>query len=247
MRNKREYRLRNKPTVQQYIEALHAIEPREREMAMLRQQYYAPDRSVTASQLAKLIGSQGGYQTINAGYGRFGHRLCDQLRLDPDCGAEDRWWSVWSVGYSTSQGFVWQMHPEVATALEHLAWVGPKEQALPEEIDERFPISEGAVQNIRLNVFERNPQARRDCIAYHGYFCCICGFDFATCYGEVAKGHIHVHHLRALSEIRRQYKVDPIADLRPVCANCHAVIHLRVPPYTIEEVKDMIRTKSGAR
>ena len=34
-----------------------------------------------------------------------------------------------------------------------------------------------------------------------------------------------------------QYEVDPIKDLRPVCPNCHAVLHRRIPAYRIEEVR----------
>ena len=54
--------------------------------------------------------------------------------------------------------------------------------------------------------------------------------------GHPPDGFIHVHHLRQLSEIRKEYLVDPIKDLRPVCPNCHAVLHLRNPAYSIEEV-----------
>jgi 5-methylcytosine-specific restriction protein A len=68
---------------------------------------------------------------------------------------------------------------------------------------------------------------------------------FEQCYGEVAKGFIHVHHLRPLSEIGEEYEVDPIADLRPVCPNCHAVLHLRVPAYSIEEVMNFRKRPHG--
>jgi 5-methylcytosine-specific restriction protein A len=40
--------------------------------------------------------------------------------------------------------------------------------------------------------------------------------------------------------------VDPIADLRPVCPNCHAVIHLNKQPFTIEDVQAMVK-RSRAR
>jgi len=36
-----------------------------------------------------------------------------------------------------------------------------------------------------------------------------------------------VHHLVPISKIGKKYRVDPIKDLRPVCPNCHAVIHLK--------------------
>jgi len=61
-------------------------------------------------------------------------------------------------------------------------------------------------------------------------------------YGEVMAGFIQVHHLKPLARVGIDYQVDPIADLRPVCANCHAVLHRKEPPYSIEEVKEFIRS-----
>jgi 5-methylcytosine-specific restriction enzyme A len=29
--------------------------------------------------------------------------------------------------------------------------------------------------------------------------------------------------------------------LRPVCPNCHAVLHLRTPPFSIDEARAMLR------
>ena len=34
--------------------------------------------------------------------------------------------------------------------------------------------------------------------------------------------------------------LDPINDLIPVCPNCHAMLHRRIPPYTPEELKNML-------
>jgi predicted HNH restriction endonuclease len=46
-----------------------------------------------------------------------------------------------------------------------------------------------------------------------------------------------------LASIGKEYVVNPVKDLRPVCSNCHAVIHLRQPPYSIDEVKHMLQSK----
>jgi hypothetical protein len=109
---------------------------------------------------------------------------------------------------------------------------------LPEEIaGATTPLVEGAVTRVMVNAYERNAEARRRCIEHHGTDCCICGFSFGAMYGEVANGYIHIHHLRPLSEINAKYVVDPVEDLRPVCPNCHAVLHRRVPAYSIEEVR----------
>jgi hypothetical protein len=99
----------------------------------------------------------------------------------------------------------------------------------PDEVESKDTYPEGATGQVTVNYIERNPQARRRCIEHHGHTCCICGFDFGQVYGPVAKGKIHVHHLRELSQIRSEYEVDPRKDLRPVCPNCHLVIHLSRP------------------
>ena len=44
----------------------------------------------------------------------------------------------------------------------------------------------------------------------------------------------------ALSEVGREYVVDPVTDLRPVCPNCHAVLHARKPAYSIEDVRELL-------
>jgi len=99
---------------------------------------------------------------------------------------------------------------------------------------------EGAKKQVVVNAYERNPKARQECIEYYGTKCFICGFDFEEKYGEIGKGFIHVHHLKQLSEINEEYKVDPIKDLRPLCPNCHAMVHKKTPAYSIEEIKEFI-------
>jgi predicted HNH restriction endonuclease len=51
---------------------------------------------------------------------------------------------------------------------------------------------------------------------------------------------IIVHHLTPIATRSEQHDVDPVAALRPVCADCHLVIHRRTPPFTIEEVRTMM-------
>lgn len=111
---------------------------------------------------------------------------------------------------------------------------------LPEEVVETATLVEGAVRQITVNAYERNPEARQRCIEAHGTSCCVCGFSFGAVYGEVADGYIHVHHLRPLSEVSGEYVVDPVADLRPVCPNCHAVLHLGGQCRSIEEVRQLM-------
>ena len=104
--------------------------------------------------------------------------------------------------------------------------------------------SEGSVTTVTVNKFERSPKARRECIDHYGAKCSACGIDFGERYGKHGKGFIHVHHLKPLKEIRKTYKVDPIEDLRPVCPNCHAMIHCREEMLTIEQIKKLMRRRS---
>ena len=48
--------------------------------------------------------------------------------------------------------------------------------------------------------------------------------------------------LRKLLDIGEEYEIDPIKDLRPVCPNCHAMLH-RNGNISIEELKS--ETKSN--
>lgn len=119
-----------------------------------------------------------------------------------------------------------------------------KPDILSEEVitstDEKF--YEGSVKQITVNAYERDSAARKRCLDFYGLDCIVCDFNFEKKYGEAGKDFIHVHHLKPLSEIGEEYELNPIQDLRPVCPNCHAVLHKRKPPYSIEELKQMINT-----
>ena len=112
--------------------------------------------------------------------------------------------------------------------------------ALPEEITGATTVVEGAKRIVAVNSYERSSKARTACIAHYGTRCVVCGFNFTEKYGPAGDGLIHVHHLIPLAEIGEAYLLNPIEDLRPVCPNCHAIIHVRVPQYSIEDVKRMI-------
>lgn len=109
----------------------------------------------------------------------------------------------------------------------------------PDDIEDK-DLFEGTKKQITVNAYERSSQARQECINKYGYECVICNFDFEKIYGEIGHNFIHVHHIKPLSEIDEKYKIDPIKDLRPVCPNCHAMLHKRKPAYGIEEIENLI-------
>jgi 5-methylcytosine-specific restriction protein A len=109
-------------------------------------------------------------------------------------------------------------------------------EILPQEVSNEETVFEGAKKLVTVNIYERDPNARRKCIAHWGLKCLVCGFDFSSAYGDIGQGFIHVHHLKPLSEIGGQYSLDPIKDLRPVCPNCHAMLHREIPAMSIESL-----------
>jgi 5-methylcytosine-specific restriction protein A len=115
-----------------------------------------------------------------------------------------------------------------------------------EEVASRIFI-EGLRKPILGYRYERDPHARSATILHYGAQCTICGFDFGKTFGAIGEGFIHVHHLKPISEYSAEYTVDPIKDLRPVCPNCHAMLHRRSPPYTIEELQSIRQQASGMK
>jgi 5-methylcytosine-specific restriction protein A len=101
--------------------------------------------------------------------------------------------------------------------------------------------TEGKLNQVTVTKYERNPFARKSCIDHYGLFCVVCGLNFQQEYGEIGRDFIHVHHLRQIATIGKEYIINPINDLRPVCPNCHAMIHKRIEPFTIEEIKERIK------
>lgn len=147
-------------------------------------------------------------------------------------------------GPAKMAGFIRNLH---SRALEKrgTAWFAIHKKVecdLAEEIVDPKSYVEGASTIISVNSYERNSIARSKCIDHFGYKCCVCAFDFYDVYGDLGKEFIHVHHVKPLSEIRAEYIVDPIQDLRPVCPNCHAMLHKKQPVLTIDELKMHLRS-----
>ena len=106
-------------------------------------------------------------------------------------------------------------------------------------------VREGAVREVLVNSYERHAGARGECIRVHGDSCVACGINFGDEYGEIGEGFIHVHHLVPLSTIGREYELDPVEDLVPVCPNCHAMLHRRTQ--TPRSVDDLRRIREAQR
>ncbi|HJV98623.1 MAG TPA: HNH endonuclease [Arthrobacter sp.] len=100
---------------------------------------------------------------------------------------------------------------------------------------------DGAVARAAVNRYERDAEARRACIAHRGTSCAACGFSFEMTYGEAGAGFIHVHHVVPASQLGNGYQLDPLTDLVPLCANCHAMAHHGVrSPRSEAELRQLI-------
>ncbi len=135
-----------------------------------------------------------------------------------------------------------EIPPLVAQRLEE-AWSKLSGQSLyPDEVPTGEPSVEGARHMVWVNAYERKRKSRDLCIAAYGTQCSVCEMSFGSRYGADAEGFIHVHHLHPLSEVKEAHLVDPVQDLRPVCPNCHAMLHfLGNPVLSIEELRELMR------
>jgi hypothetical protein len=69
--------------------------------------------------------------------------------------------------------------------------------------------------------------------------CEACWFSFSHVYGEHAAEYCEVHHLVPLAQAQQSMRTK-MQDLAILCANCHRLVHLRNPPFALEEVRAML-------
>ena len=113
----------------------------------------------------------------------------------------------------------------------------------PTAVQELTPMIETAPMAEPSSVASTSGQVwdtlKAECLDYYGAVCDLCGFDFGYTYGDAFEHFIKVHTLKSCSE-EMMHTLDPHKDLVPICCNCDAVIHSKVPAYTIDEVKEML-------
>lgn len=110
-------------------------------------------------------------------------------------------------------------------------------EKLPPQID-------GSLSQVTRNVYERKRENRDACISHHltesgRILCAICGMDFEERYGDIGRGYIHIHHVHPLGEQQPPSGFDPTIHLKPVCPNCHAMLHKKQGKgaFALEEIR----------
>lgn len=143
-----------------------------------------------------------------------------------------------------TQGSGISIRGDIALELEEL-WIGFSESrrllnSSHNNKETAIEFVEGSPITVNSKRYERNRVAREMCIEHYGCSCSVCNFNFESIYGDVGKGFIHVHHVVPMAERATEYNLNPIRDLRPVCPNCHAMIHKTNPCMTIKELKGLL-------
>lgn len=132
-------------------------------------------------------------------------------------------------------------YEDIKTAAISWKMVVPTDSVIiKEQTLKRKKFLEGRKISRYVNIYERDPKARKACLAHYGYRCVVCKFNFEETYGEIGKEFIHVNHEKELSMIDESYEIDPIEDMKPICPNCHAMIHRKRPAYTIDELRERL-------
>lgn len=108
--------------------------------------------------------------------------------------------------------------------------------------EDDFAYSEGklVVRTVRQRQRNRTlvSDARTEFKMLHGHlYCEVCGFDFVAVYGIE---YIEAHHKLQMASLDEE-RLSTVDDLVMLCANCHRMAHQRTPPYSVEELKAMIK------
>ena len=174
------------------------------------------DGSITTRTIDRLLGEHKKDEFADKKY----LELCKRFKIQPS-----------KIGRT-----YWSINPGETLTKEILR--GGELRWFPDETEEHI---EGATKQVYVNAYERNPKAREACIKRYGATCTVCGFNFKAKYGgSIGEGFIHIHHLKPIAKQSGEYVVDPTKDLRPVCPNCHAMLHVKDPPLTIEELVEIV-------
>ena len=212
----------------------------ETDRAMLSTHFAAPNQTVSAPQLARAVGFHR-YSAANLHYGRLARKIGHSIGINP------KYKLATLVTFAKPFGYwEWKLRPQAAFAIHELELCDDEfETNLPNEIGDPSYLTEGSAYRITVNTYERSSRARKLCLEHHGYACACCDMTFESTYGTEFAKIIHVHHLTPLSVVDATYVIDPLADLIPVCPNCHAAVHSKNPPYSIGEIRRLTRKDGG--
>lgn len=114
-------------------------------------------------------------------------------------------------------------------------------------------VQEGELVQRNSTVRKRSAKLRKAAIDYYKnkdgeLRCAACGFSFEDAYGELGEDFIEIHHEKPLSQYEEEalntYISEAVQKMKPVCSNCHRMIHRkRNQVLTIEQLKEIIESR----
>ncbi|MCC1494673.1 HNH endonuclease [Cognatishimia sp. F0-27] len=109
-------------------------------------------------------------------------------------------------------------------------------------------VEEGNLESVNAKVRLRSQRLRQYAMSYYSnddgtISCEACGFEGTSCYGDGAKGLIEIHHKKPIAVAGSSKKPlrEAVADVVPLCPNCHRMVHRRPGEVmSIEELQETI-------
>jgi hypothetical protein len=184
----------------------------------------------------------------------FANRVLKLTSWEPD--HNDPHWPMIPVAetgkHCTGVAFRWRVIKPVSISWPYrFSQLGWKRLASSTRIPDIDPLEGFAEGDKRLRVHlatERNSALRARAKDYWqtrlgALRCLICNFSFEDTYHDFGAGFIEMHHDVSLSLNGK--RVNRVIDLKPVCANCHRMIH-RDPfhPLSMTKLKNQLKIKS---
>lgn len=151
--------------------------------------------------------------------------------------------------YLFSNSFLYERAKELAAQIH--AVQGKKHKLYV--YDENDVVLEGKSATKAAKVKERSKKLREAAIQHYTVngkiTCAACGFDFAEKYGEHGAGYIQIHHENPIYQYSDDgftaYIKEAVKDTKPLCANCHCMIHRnKSHMLTIDELRAIIKETS---
>lgn len=151
-----------------------------------------------------------------------------------------------STGYAIRWKVVRKVNIPWLGRFPQLGWARLSGETLIADIDPLQSFAEGDRTIRRHLTIERDARLRALAKDYWRaqlgrLRCLVCNFDFEKRYGSIGAEFIEMHHDKPLGKRkgRRQTKV---RDLKPLCSNCHRMVHREVKnPLSLLVLKRMLR------
>jgi hypothetical protein len=118
----------------------------------------------------------------------------------------------------------------------------------PGDLADLVGVTEGGKAFKAHLVRERNPRLRAAAREYWRHKmgvlrCLACHFSFSDTYGATGEDFIELHHLRPLGS-QAKAQLNTVADLVPLCSNCHRMIHRPLDnPIDLKTLQAIVRKR----